>query len=92
MLDPGLETFLEGVLGSGLMEVVTIYEYYNQERELPPRYKKAGFWTVRAMIAISGGLLAYFQGIRNAPLLAINVGASTPLLLRALGSGVIKRD
>ena len=90
MLDPGFETFFEGIAGSALIEIVTVYEYYTQELELPPRYGKVGFWTVRFMIAIAGGFLAYIQGVRNAPLLAINVGASAPLLIRALGSGIKK--
>ena len=91
MLDSGLETFIEGFVGSVLIEVVTIYEYYSQEIDFPPRYTKVGFWSVRVMIAVAGGFLAYIQGVRNAPVLAINVGASAPLLIRAFGGG-IKKD
>lgn len=82
----GLDTFIEGVCGSLVIELVTAYEYYNDEdATLPKKYGKLGFWIVRTLIAVAGGGLAYLEGVRDAPVVAIHIGASTPLLLRVFG-------
>jgi len=89
-IDPNVLTFLEGAFGSTLIEVLTIYEYYAKEAALPARYSKVGFWMVRLVITAGAGFLACAYGVKENPLLAVNVGASAPLLMRALARGLLK--
>jgi hypothetical protein len=86
--------FVWGFAGSLATEVITLYQLYMstnfddpQARVLPARYRKVGFWIVRTVVAIMAGGLAVVYGINN-PLLAINVGAATPLIIQALGQGL----
>ncbi len=90
-MDPNVSTFLEGAFGSALIEVLTIYEFfYAKEKPFPPRYRKLGFWLIRLLITAGAGMLAFAYGVKDNPLLAINIGASAPLLLRALGRGLLR--
>ena len=89
-IDPNVLTFVEAAFGSTLIEVLTIYEFYVKEAALPSRYSKVGFWIIRAVVTIGAGLLACAYGVKDNPLLAINVGASAPLLMRALARGLLK--
>jgi hypothetical protein len=89
-MDPNVSTFLEGAFGSALIEVLTIYEFYAKENPFPPRYRKFGFWLIRLLITVGAGLLAFAYGVKDNPLLAVNIGASAPLLMRALGRGLLK--
>jgi len=88
------EKFLYGFAGSFAIEIVTLYQIYTVALEtkrkhiLPNRYRRAGFWIVRFMLAIIAGGLAVAYEITT-PLLAINVGAATPLILQALGRGLL---
>ncbi len=52
----------------------------------PTRYRHIGFWIARSALAIVGGLMAVAYNIQS-PLLAINIGAATPAILRALAQG-----
>jgi len=79
--------FLWGVGGSIAVEVVTMWGYYEHDRALPERYKQFGFWVVRALLAIMGGGLALAYEIQK-PLLAANIGAATPLIIRAFAAGL----
>jgi hypothetical protein len=83
--------FLFGFLGSCAVEVVKLYEVYNSDltgkKPLPKRYKRIGFWIIRLILAIMAGGLAVAYEI-DKPLLAINIGAATPLIIQALGQGV----
>jgi hypothetical protein len=44
-------TFAWAVLGSALIEILTIYDFYVKDKPLPPRYRRAGFWLLRALVA-----------------------------------------
>jgi hypothetical protein len=83
-----LAIFLWGAGGSVAVEIVTLWGYYEQGAgQLPARYRQVGFWIVRLLLAIMAGGLALAYEIQK-PLLAVNVGASTPLLIRALAQGL----
>jgi hypothetical protein len=86
-MDPNVPTIVEGAFGSALIEVLTIYEFYAREKPFPPRYRKFGFWLIRVLITVGAGMLASAYGVK---LLAINIGASAPLLMRALGRGLLR--
>lgn len=83
-------TFLCGFAGSVAIEIAALHQVYqswNQEtKELPARYKKIGFWITRFLLAVCAGGLAVAYEI-DKPILAINIGASAPLILGALGQG-----
>ncbi len=82
--------FLCGFFGSVAIEIAAIHQAYqsltSKSPELPFRYKKVGFWITRSILAaIAGGLAVAYE--IDKPILAINIGASTPLILNALGQG-----
>lgn len=74
------------------MEVVTISEYYRQNIPVPSKYKDRLFWVIRTIVAAGGGGLACLEGIRDAPIVAIHIGASAPLLGRVIGGIVVKKE
>lgn len=81
---PPFETFIWGFVGSAMVEIVNVYGYFNNgEPSLPPRYLKPAFWVVRFLLAVTAGGLALAYGIQK-PILAINIGAATPLIVQAL--------
>ena len=84
-------TFAWAALGSVLVELLTLYEFYVKDKPLPGRYGKPGFRIVRILLMLGAGLLAKAYKIHDNPLLAVNVGASAPLLMRALGRGLMRR-
>jgi len=47
-----LTTFCWGFFGSFAVEVISIYQSYQNDQELPRRYKLVGFWVVRVTVAI----------------------------------------
>lgn len=86
--------FVWGFAGSLATEIITLYQIYMstnlddpQARVMPARYRRVGFWVVRLAVAAMAGGLAVVYGINN-PLLAINVGAATPLIIQAFGQGL----
>jgi len=81
------ERFVWGFLGSLAVEVITLYQAYHSRRiSIPERYKRVGFWVVRFFLSlIAGGLAVAYEIDR--PLLAVNIGASAPLIIQALARG-----
>jgi hypothetical protein len=79
--------FLLGLGGGLIPEIVALYRMREQP-QLPQWFKSWIYWipTV-AMIAAGGGLAAaYTSSARLGPILAINIGASAPLILGTLSS------
>jgi hypothetical protein len=80
-----VEAFVWGFAGSLAVEVITLFNLYNAEvRSLPRRYRKPGFWLVRFLVAVIAGGFALAYGIQQ-PLLALNIGVATPLIIKTLG-------
>ncbi|MGD0616287.1 MAG: hypothetical protein ABSB67_01345 [Bryobacteraceae bacterium] len=74
-------TFLCGLGGSVAVEFVTLLHAYEREPILlQARYKLFGFYVVRACLAIAAGLLAVAYRVYDRPILAVNIGASAPLI------------
>jgi hypothetical protein len=81
-------TFLWGCAGSLSVEVINLYAAYQGPTiEIPERYKHVGFYVVRAVLTVLAGGLALAYEI-DKPLLALNIGAATPLIIQALSQGV----
>lgn len=78
-----LQQFLWGFMGSAAVEIVQIYFLLGASRKLPLRYSKPTYWIARLLLALTAGGLAVAYDIKT-PVLAIHVGAATPLIVRAL--------
>jgi len=81
-----LEVFAWGFGGSIAVEIVTLFNALHQRPQLPARYHSLAFWVVRLLVAVVAGGLALAYEIQT-PILAINVGAATPLIIQALARG-----
>lgn len=81
------EQFFWGLVGSLAVEVVKIHWFYGAARRLPLRYRDPFFWIARGLLALTGGGLAVAYRIET-PVLALHLGAATPLIVRALAQNV----
>jgi hypothetical protein len=80
--------FLCGLGGGVVPELVGLYKDREQP-QLPVKFKSWVWWLgALAMIAAGGGLAVLYAASDNqlSPLLAVNVGASAPLILASLTS------
>ncbi len=79
--------FLFGVLGGLLAELVGLFELRRQSPDdLPDWFKSWFYWFLTILMICAGGVLVivYLESdIPLKPILAVNVGASAPLLIRA---------
>jgi len=73
-----------GVLGGALAELLKWYQL-RESPNTPPYLGSAKYWVLTVLMALAGGLLAAVQNVSN-PLLAINIGISAPLILKALAA------
>jgi hypothetical protein len=77
--NPNCQTFFWGFVGSAAVELSTVLNCYRRGR-FPKRFSRKGFWFARTGLAAAAGLIAIANGNHNA-LIAIGVGAATPLIL-----------
>ena len=82
-----LQQFLWGFVGSLAVEVVKIHLVLGTSRRLPLRYTRPGFWIARLLLAVTAGGLAVAYDIKT-PVLALHVGAATPLIVQALAQNL----
>ena len=84
------EGFWLGVVGGLLAELFSLSKLrYRARRELPLWITSPWYWIITALLIVSGGVLVgiYLRsGITMTPLLAVNIGASAPLILQSLVS------
>ena len=80
-ITPNLTMFFWGALGSCSVHVVQAFRAYEDGQGLPPKFRMPTFWMLCGILAAVGGLLVVAYDIRSA-VVAINVGASTPLILQ----------
>ncbi len=78
-----LQQFLWGFLGSLAVEIVQIHCLLGTSRKLPVRYSTSIYWIARLLLALTAGSLAVAYDIKT-PVLALHVGAATPLIVQAL--------
>ena len=82
------EGFLFGVLGGSFGEVLNPFKLRHQPiNTLPLWIKSMWYWTITVMMVASGGLLVVIymkSNIPVVPILAVNIGASAPLIIGTL--------
>ncbi len=80
--------FWLGVLGGIFGELVNLFKLRQQPiNVLPVWIRSAWYWTLTVLMVLSGGgLVAIYltSNIQVAPILAVNIGASAPLILGTL--------
>lgn len=74
--------FACGLLGSVSVELLYVLKVYQSGRRFPSRYGKVGFWIVRSALAVIAGVLSSLYN-PSSLILALHIGASTPLLIAA---------
>jgi hypothetical protein len=80
--------FLWGCAGSIAVEISNLHSAYQKsEIEIPERYYRVGFYIVRLCLTVLAGGLALAYDI-DKPLLALNIGAATPLLIQTFAEGL----
>jgi hypothetical protein len=80
--------FLWGCAGSIAVEVIALHSIYQKPKiEIPERYHHTGFYVVRLCLTLLAGGLALAYDI-DKPLLALNIGAATPLLIQTFSEGL----
>lgn len=82
-----LQQFLWGFVGSLAVEIVKIHLVLGASRRLPLRYSKPEYWIARFLLALTAGGLAVAYDIKT-PVLALHVGAATPLIVQALAQNL----
>ena len=87
---PMSDGFWLGVLGGLLAELFSISRLrYRARNELPLWITSLWYWIITALLIVSGGALVSVylaSGVAMTPLLAVNIGASAPLILQSLVS------
>lgn len=82
--------FWLGVVGGLLAEIVSLFKLRYLPRDaLPIWLSSLWYWTVTVAMIVSGGILVAVylgSGVTMTPLLAVNIGASAPLILQSLVS------
>lgn len=76
-----MSIFLWGFFGSLGLEVACACAAYQRGHGLPARYARKVYWLLRVSLAVCGGALAVGYGVQN-PILAVQIGVTTPYLLR----------
>ncbi len=85
---PAWQAFAWGCGGSIAIELVSILQIYHREPiVVPSKYRRVGFWVVRLLVVLASGGAAVAYKIDN-PVLAINIGASAPLIFQSLAKGI----
>lgn len=87
-MSPQMVIFLWGCAGSISVEIINLYSVYQQDKiSMPDRYKRVGYYIVRFFLVIMAGGLTLAYKLDN-PLLALNIGAATPVLIQTFAKGV----
>lgn len=75
-----IEQFFWGFTGSLATETPSLSRALRAGRALPKRFRRVSYWLARLAIAVVAGLVTVAAQVQS-PLLAMHVGAATPLLL-----------
>ncbi len=76
--------FLWGLVGSVAVDILDLNQMFQVERvRVPGRFKCALYWFVRLCLAAVGGGIAVAYDVQT-PMLALNLGATAPLVIGAL--------
>lgn len=85
-----LDGFLYGVFGGFLAEILGLFKLRHETSDSFPTWLRSPFyWILTSLMILSGGglVIVYLQSaITLSPLIAVNIGASAPLILGTLVS------
>jgi hypothetical protein len=92
IIDGAFQVFWVGFGGAILAELVVLYELrHNAWADMPTYLKNPFYWVLSAAMALAGGGLTCLYGLHNVQgLLAVNIGASAPLIIRSFASSAPK--
>jgi hypothetical protein len=83
-----LDVFVLGLVGGAAAEAVRWYKIRDSPNR-PIYWKSPFYWTITVIMILIGGGLACLYGTENVnSILAVNIGASAPLIISALTSTV----
>ena len=78
------QVFLVGCFGGALAELIKWYGM-RESPNLPSYVKSLRYWLITASVVLCGGVLATLYGTTSVnALLAVNIGASAPLIISSL--------
>jgi hypothetical protein len=86
--------FAYGVFGGVVSEIVGLYKF-RRFKKLPNWLKSRSYWIITILMILSGGGLVciYLQSnIGLTPILAVNVGASAPLIISKLADEALPSE
>lgn len=87
MADPVVWGMVGGVLG----EFANVYDHWNEDRQNLPHYlRRPGYYLMSSAMAVAGGLIVAAHqdsGVDLNGILAMNVGVTAPLLIKAAVRG-----
>jgi len=80
--------FWWGVTGGFLAELCGLWKLRHELGEkLPPYLRSWFYWVMTLFMILSGGIMALIyvsSGVKLSPIVAVNIGASAPLLIGSL--------
>ena len=82
--------FLCGIFGGVLAELAIINDF---KRDKPDEYpywlKQKSYWIIEGLMILAGGFVVvlYSLDVYITPILAVNIGASAPLIIKGLTGG-----
>ena len=80
--------FLAGCFGGAVAELLKWFGMREREK-LPTYARSALYWVVTALMVVCGGVLATLYGTQHvSAILAVNIGASAPLIVASLARTV----
>lgn len=86
--------FWYGVAGGFLAELFGLWKLRHElDATLPPYLRSWFYWLMTGLMIGSGGLVSFVylrSGVQLSPLLAVNVGASAPLIIGSLTAAAPK--
>jgi hypothetical protein len=83
-----MEVFAIGVFGGCLAELAKWFKI-REEPSFPGYAKSLKYWIITILLILTGGVLALLYGYTNVEaLLALNIGASAPLIIAAIAAAV----
>lgn len=84
------EGILYGIFGGFVAQALALFKLRYHDRELLPKWLSSPFyWIITAVMIGSGAGLVFVymkSNISMSPILAMNIGASAPLILESLAS------
>ena len=85
-----------GVLGGALAELLKWWRIRHVLHNGMPKWARSwGYWIVTALMALTGGLLAFLYAssdVEMTPILAVNLGITAPLFLQSLAQAAPPPD